>query len=248
MVPGDKNVLAIPAAPSCFLTNVIFINETISYTALPFARFSVSFHFFPSLFLSSFFPFLFFLLILPFRFRKEWPRRCDRTAGGTSQLRESFLHVITRNLERSVFSFDTCTDMLQIFSDYFTTLRNLVSCTFMQNLSSSLFFFSFSSYLSAQRSAPFFFLLLIGATKRTFPLTLGRPWRIYQDIILKNNVKKCWSLFLHRLREKKLLELKILPLYNLRLGQEWSIIDSVRIKKAWGLKNMGIWFLRYEGW
>lgn len=63
-----------------------------------------------------------------------------RPAGSTGQLRETLLRVITSNLERSVFSFDTCTDMLQIFSDYFTTLRNLILRISTRNL----LYFSFT--------------------------------------------------------------------------------------------------------
>lgn len=74
-----------------------------------------------------------------------------RPAGSTGQLRETLLRVITSNLERSVFSFDTCTDMLQIFSDYFTTLRNLILRILTRNLP---LYFSFTH--SCSTVAPFF--------------------------------------------------------------------------------------------
>lgn len=74
-----------------------------------------------------------------------------RPAGSTGQLRETLLRVITSNLERSVFSFDTCTDMLQIFSDYFTTLRNLILRISTRNLP---LYFSFTH--SCSTVAPFF--------------------------------------------------------------------------------------------
>lgn len=74
-----------------------------------------------------------------------------RPAGSRGQLRETLLRVITSNLERSVFSFDTCTDMLQIFSDYFTTLRNLILRILTRNLP---LYFSFTHNCSTV--APFF--------------------------------------------------------------------------------------------
>lgn len=79
------------------------------------------------------------------------------------QLRTLVLHVITRNLERSVFSFDTCTDMLQIFSRLLYDLAQHGACSFNTEtpLPSFLFFFTlrlfhFVVYLSRlHRSAPF---------------------------------------------------------------------------------------------
>lgn len=79
-----------------------------------------------------------------------------RPAGSTGQLRETLLRVITSNLERSVFSFDTCTDMLQIF---FRLLYNLAQpdsayLNAKSSSSSSLFFFLRSQV--APRCTPFF--------------------------------------------------------------------------------------------
>lgn len=152
-------------------TNVILINETISYTTMNF--FALFF-----LFFFSFFPFSF---ILPFRldlllfppplppsvlcriafffhsvsFSRLVPEGA-RPAGSTGQLRETLLRVITSNLERSVFSFDTCTDMLQIF---FRLLYNLAQpdsayLNAKSSSSSSLFFFLCSQV--APRCTPFF--------------------------------------------------------------------------------------------
>lgn len=92
-----------------------------------------------------FFPILcriafFFFFPTPFLFSRLVPEGA-RPAGSTGQLRETLLRVITSNLERNVFSFDTCTDMLQIFSDYFTTLRNLILRISTRNL---LLYFSFT--------------------------------------------------------------------------------------------------------
>lgn len=127
------------------------------------------------LFFFSFFPFSF---ILPFRldlplfpplpfsvallfffhsvsFSRLVPEGA-RPAGSTGQLRETLLRVITSNLERSVFSFDTCTDMLQIF---FRLLYNLAQpdsayLNAKSSSSSSLFFFLRSQV--APRCTPFF--------------------------------------------------------------------------------------------
>ena len=169
MVPGDKNVLATPAAWSCFLANVIFINETISYTPLPFTRFSISFHFFClSLSLSS--PFFFFNFA--FSFSKRMGQKVAQTswwhqpAAGTV-----FTCYYTQSGEERFLFRHVHWYAPDFFLINFTTLRNLVPCTFMQNLSSPLLFHSlFPLTYRAQRSAPFFFLLLIGATKRTFLL------------------------------------------------------------------------------
>lgn len=123
--------------------NVILINETISYTRW------ISLLFFSFPFLHSPFPSgppLFFPLLcrIAFFFQSVSFSRLvpegARPAGSTGQLRETLLRVITSNLERSVFSFDTCTDMLQIFSDYFTTLRNLILRISTRNL----LYFSFT--------------------------------------------------------------------------------------------------------
>lgn len=123
--------------------NVILINETISYTRWISLLF-FSFPFLHSPFPSGPPPFFPLLCRIAFFFQSVSFSRLvpegARPAGSTGQLRETLLRVITSNLERSVFSFDTCTDMLQIFSDYFTTLRNLILRISTRNL----LYFSFT--------------------------------------------------------------------------------------------------------
>lgn len=160
MVPGDKTCPRHQLPPLAWPMSFLLMKLSVTRTTCSFSFFlhrSVSLCLYPfSSFSPSFSVFVHFLLRIFVSFSKSSPEGGARPAGGTSRLRESLLRVITRNLERNVFSFDTCTDMLQIFSDYFTTLRNLAPSLPSCRIASFFFFFLFFLYFSLQRGAPFF--------------------------------------------------------------------------------------------